>query len=98
MIRSTVLSATALVPASCADDPYSSPEWPKQFFARKKVGTSADYGIIKFNDRLDHVTVHGFDDDAVSCKEVAAALNFDACNETGGERCLNPYSCIALNQ
>jgi hypothetical protein len=47
----------------------------------------------------DHViTVHGFADDRASCKEVADALNFNACKELGGENCLDPYSCIPLNQ
>ena len=98
MIR-TVLLVSVLVLAGCSDDPYSTLDASKKFFASHKIGSSADYGIIKFNDPADHViTVHGFADDASSCKEVADALNVNACKETGGEGCLNPYSCIALNQ
>lgn len=98
MIR-TVLLASMLVLAGCSDDPYSTLDAPKQFFSSHKVGSSADYGVIKFNDPSDHViTVHGFANDAASCREVADALNLNACKETGGEHCLNPYSCIALNE
>ncbi|MEJ1095859.1 MULTISPECIES: hypothetical protein [unclassified Pseudoxanthomonas] len=48
---------------------------------------------------MNHViTVHGFMDDAVSCKEVTEALNANACKDTDGQQCLNPYSCVALNE
>jgi hypothetical protein len=91
--------AATLACAACSQDPFSTLDAPRQFFAGHKIGSSADYGIIKSNNPSDHViTVHGFADDAASCKEVADALNFNACKETGGEQCLNPYSCIALNQ
>ena len=94
-----ILLTAALILAGCSDDPYSTLDAPKQFFSDHKIGSSADYGIIKFRDPSDHViTVHGFADDAGSCKEVADALNFNACKETGGEQCLNPYSCVALNR
>jgi hypothetical protein len=68
------------------------------FFAKHKIGSSPDYGIIKFEHPGDHVvTVHGFTDDRASCREIAEALNSNACKETNGEQCLNPYSCDALN-
>ena len=98
MIRLILLTATVIC-VGCSKDSDSTLDTPKEFFATHKIGSSADYGIIKFTDPSDHViTVHGFSDDASSCKEVADALNFNACKETGGEQCLNPYSCIALNQ
>ena len=60
--------------------------------------SSADYAIIKWGDSSDHVvTVHGFMDDLKSCILIADALNKDACNETAGSNCQNPFSCQALN-
>jgi hypothetical protein len=54
--------------------------------------------VIKFGNPRDHVlTVHGFADDASSCRDIARLMNIDACQETGGQNCLNPYSCEALN-
>ena len=94
-----ILFAVIVICIGCSKDPFATLDGPKKFFAGHKIGTSADYGLIKFNDPSDHVmTVHGFADDAASCDEVASALNLNACKETGGEQCLNPYSCIALNQ
>jgi len=100
VIRHILFLAVATVTlVGCSEDPYSSLDAPKQFFAKNKIGSSPDYGIIKFGDKSDHViTVHGFADDSASCREVADALNVNACKETGGHQCLNPYSCIALNQ
>lgn len=84
--------------SSCSKEPTSTLDGPKEFFAEHKAGNSPDYGIIKWNDSKDHViTVHGFADDSKSCIEVADALNLNACKETGGQNCLNPYSCIPLN-
>lgn len=66
-----------------------------QWFKSHPQG-STDYGVFKWGD--DHViTVHGFADDMSSCYEVATALNVNACKETGGVGCLNPYSCKPLN-
>ena len=71
---------------------------PREFFEKNKIGTSADYGIIKWGDSNDHVvTVHGFMDDLKSCALIADALNKDACSETDGSNCHNPFSCQALN-
>lgn len=93
-----ILLESMLVLAGCSYDPYSTLDAPKQFFSSQKVGSSADYGVVKFNDPANHViTVHGFTVDAASCREVADALNLNACKETGGEQCLIPYSCIALS-
>ena len=71
---------------------------PRMFFSKNKIGSSADYGIVKWNDPEDHVaTVHGFMDDMRNCITMADALNKDACAETGGQSCLNPFSCQRLN-
>ena len=99
MRRLAVLALLTLIAASCSrDSAYQTLDAPKKFFAENKVGTSPDYGIIKFKDQSDHVvSVHGFTDDQASCNEIAEALNTNACKETGGRDCLNPYSCIPLN-
>lgn len=92
-----LISAVLLV--SCSADRESTLTAPRKYFAANKSGASPDYGIIKFGNPDDHViTVHGFMDDAASCEEVVAALNTNACKETNGQQCLNPYSCIALNE
>lgn len=71
---------------------------PRKFFAENRIGSSADYAIVKWNDPEDHVvTVHGFMDDLQSCAILADALNKNACEETGGHGCLNPFSCQPLN-
>jgi hypothetical protein len=71
-------------------------ETPREFFNNHKIGSSPDYGVMKFGN--DHViTVHGFMDDLATCQEVVIAMNFNACKETGGQGCLNPYSCTPLN-
>lgn len=93
-----LVAALALIACSPAPESVSSLELPKQFFAEHTIGSSPDYGIIKSNNPRDHViSVHGFRDDAATCQEVADALNANACKELGGEQCLDPYSCIALN-
>lgn len=85
--------------ASCSADRESASTAPRKYLATNKSGASTDYGIIKFGNPDDHViTVHGFMDDAASCKEVVKALNTNACKETDGQQCLDPYSCIALNE
>lgn len=71
---------------------------PRKFFSQNKIGSSPDFGIIKWNNPTDHVvSVHGSMDDMETCRIVADALNQDACSETGGEDCLNPFSCQPLN-
>ena len=57
---------------------------PREFFSKNKIGDSADYAVIKWDNPDDHViTVHGFMDDLKSCLLITEALNKDACNETG---------------
>lgn len=94
-----MLAVSAVLLASCSMDRESTLTAPSKYFATNKSGASPDYGIIKFGNPDDHViTVHGFMDDAAACEEVIAALNTNACKETNGQQCLNPYSCIALNE
>ena len=84
--------------AGCSRDPYSTLDAPREFFSKQQIGSSPDYAVIKFGNPQDHVvTVHGFTDDGGSCREIADALNVNACEETDGQNCLNPYSCDALN-
>lgn len=99
-MRASILSlASAVLLASCSADRESTLTAPGKYFAANKSGASPDYGIIKFGNPGDHViTVHGFMDDAATCEEVIEALNTNACKETNGQQCLNPYSCIALNE
>jgi hypothetical protein len=86
----------ALLLTSC--EQASNLEVPRKFFAKNKIGNSADYAVIKWNNPDDHVaTIHGFMDDMKSCLIFADALNKDACSETHGENCLNPFSCQPLN-
>jgi len=88
----------AAVAGVCACEPRSNLDAPREFFSKHKIGSSPDWAIIKWGDPTDHVaTVHGFADDHKSCQIFADALNVEACNETGGENCLNPFSCDALN-
>jgi hypothetical protein len=71
---------------------------PKKFFGKNKIGGSPDYALIKWKDPEDHVaTIHGFMDDLKACQIFADAMNKDACNETGGQNCLHPFSCQPLN-
>lgn len=94
----SIVSLAIVALVGCSKDPYSNLDAPKQFFSKHKIGSSPDFGIIKFGNPEDHVvTVHGFSDDGASCREIADALNTNACKETGGQQCLNPYSCDALN-
>jgi hypothetical protein len=89
-----ILIASSL--AGCEQGP--SLDAPYKFFSKNKIGGSPDYAVIKWDDPNDHVaTVHGFMDDMKSCIIFADALNKDACSETGGENCLNPFSCKPLN-
>lgn len=69
---------------------------PQDFFSKERIGSSPDYGVMKFGN--DHViTVHGFMDDLGTCEEIVTAMNINACKETDGQECLNPYSCSPLN-
>jgi len=93
-----VVVVCSLLLLGCSQDPLSTLDKPKKFFEKNKIGTSSDYGIVKFSDPSDHViTVHGFSDDASSCTEIVNSLNSNACKETGGQGCRNPYSCMRLN-
>lgn len=79
-------------------EPKSNLGGPRKFFQENKIGSSPDYAIIKWNDPEDHaVTIHGLMDDLKGCLLIADALNQDACSETEGENCLNPFSCQPLN-
>jgi hypothetical protein len=85
----------ALLPG-CEQD--SNPDAPRKFFDKNKIGSSPDFAVVKWNDPEDHVaTIHGTMDDMKSCQIFADALNKDACSETGGQGCLNPFSCQPLN-
>jgi hypothetical protein len=97
--RLILCTISAIVLNGCSKDPFESLDAPREFFAKHTIGTSPDFGIIKWGDPSDHViTVHGFTDDASSCSEVAHSLNTNACKETDGQDCLNPYSCLMLNK
>ena len=86
-----------LVLAACQQT--SNLDLSRKFFTKNKIGISVDYAVIKWNNPNDHVaTVHGFTDDLKSCLIFADALNKDACSETGGTNCLNPFSCQPLNK
>ena len=83
----------ALANAGCEQDNLDA---PRKFFGSHKIGSSPDYGVMKFGN--DHViTVHGFMDDLATCQQIVNALNKDACKELGGTGCLDPYSCQPLN-
>lgn len=85
----------ALMLAGCERDL----DGPRQYFARGKIGNAPDYGIVKFHEPENMIgVIYGnYDSDADVCEYVASALNVQACEETGGEGCLNPYSCVPLN-
>ena len=86
-----------LLLAGCERDSFANLDAPRDFFGKNRIGSSADYGVMKFGD--DHViTVHGFSDDSGTCREIVRAMNYNACQETGGQGCLNPYSCVPLNR
>jgi hypothetical protein len=86
------LLVVALLVVACESK--SNLDTPREFFSKNKIGSSADYAVIKWGNPDDHVvTVHGFMDDRKSCLLISDALNKDACNETGGNNCLNPFSC-----
>lgn len=87
----------AAVLGGCKED--SNLDAPRKFFEKNKIGSSTDYAVLKWNNPDDHVvTVHGFIDDLKSCLIIVDALNKDACSETGGLNCLNPFSCQMLNK
>lgn len=90
-VASLFLVALCLV--GCGKDNLDA---PKEFFESNKIGSSPDFGVMKFG--TDHViSVHGFADDLAVCQQVARALNTDACKELGGRGCLDPFSCRPLN-
>ena len=94
----SLLSLGLFIASLSGCDKESNLDAPRAFFASHKIGSSPDYGVIKWNNSEDHViTVHGFIDDLKSCLIVAEAMNKDACKETGGKDCLNPFSCQPLN-
>lgn len=71
----------------------------RQLFAEGQIGISPDYAVIKWGNVEDHVaTAHGFADDRAACREIADALNANACSETDGQGCKNPFSCVALSK
>ncbi|WP_284449460.1 hypothetical protein [Pseudoxanthomonas mexicana] len=98
-MRASLLAGAFVVLGGCTMVGDAPPnDTPRDYFGKNRAGTSRDYGVIKWSDPEDHViTVHGYVDDMASCKEVVKALNANACRETDGRDCLNPYSCIALN-
>lgn len=82
-IAIVLLAVLALVGCQRA----SNLDAPREFFAKNKIGSSADYGVMK--DGNDHViTVHGFIDDQTNCLEIAAMLN---------KKGQGLYSCVPLN-
>lgn len=93
-MRLGLLLLVVLAATSCSNDNLDA---PKKFFNGNKIGSSVDYGLMKWGD--DHVaTYHGFANDQAECIKASEALNREACKETGGQGCLNPFSCKALNQ
>jgi hypothetical protein len=62
---------------------------PREFFAKERIGSSADYGIFKGYVNDDHVvSIHGFIDDLDVCLKLVAKLNEE---EPG------VYRCVPLN-
>ena len=60
---------------------------PRQFFSANKIGSGADFGLMKRGS--DHVaTVHGFVDDLSVCMKFAEVLNREE---------PDTYSCVPLN-
>lgn len=93
--RSVAVLVSAVVLCACGKS--DNLHKPLMFFQKEQIGSSADYGIFKWGNPGDHIaTVHGFIDDAASCQIMADGLNRDACAETGGRDCLNPFSCLPL--
>ncbi|MGH7158397.1 MAG: hypothetical protein ACREGD_05035 [Candidatus Saccharimonadales bacterium] len=99
LMRWPILSLSITLFLGCAPDPNENLDAPRAFFGKQKIGTSPDYGIVKFGNIKDHViTVHGFTDDLASCQQIVRALNKDACKEiTDASACLDPDSCQPLN-
>ncbi|WP_257385486.1 hypothetical protein [Tahibacter caeni] len=75
----TSSAGNALALIGCFDGSSSNLDAARQFFAKRKIGSSADHGIIRSGHPDDHaVTIHGLADDAASCKTIADALDADA--------------------
>lgn len=88
-MRTPLLMLIVVVTSLTGCEKASNLDAPKAFFSKNKVGSSPDYGVIKWNNPEDHViTIHGFVDDLKSCLIVAEAMNKDACKVTGGARLL----------
>lgn len=97
-LNAASLASVLVALFGCAPDPYGNLDGPRGYFEGNRIGTSPDYAIIKFGNIEDHVaTVHGAADDLETCQLITKGLNEDACRETDGQDCLNPFSCRALN-
>ena len=87
MIRLLLVLISVLASLGCSDKDNLGA--PKQFFAKNKIGGSADYAIMKGYFGDDHVvTVHGFMDDLSACLKLADKLN---------EEEPETYHCVPLN-
>ena len=95
--RTLATLASALLLAGCTKNEYANLDGPRNFFAKEQIGSAIDYALIKWDDPSDHVaTAHGFSDDGEGCWLMAEGLNQNACAETGGQNCRNPFSCIPI--
>jgi hypothetical protein len=75
-----------------------SPADVRDYLGEERAGFSADYVIVKWRDRDDVVAgVFGFANDAEACADLANFLNMQACSETDGQNCINPFSCQRMN-
>jgi hypothetical protein len=71
----------------------------RAFFERGKVSGSIDWGVVKWDDPNNFViAVFGFTNDHKTCRDVAAALNKQDCEELMKGVCVDPYSCVPLNR
>lgn len=99
MVRrsAAVLASAVLLLVGCEKNGLANLDRPRTFFAKEQIGSSPDWAIVKWGDPSDHVaTAHGFGNDSEGCQIMADGLNRDACAETGGTNCRNPFSCIPL--
>jgi hypothetical protein len=97
MLRRSAAALVSLVAIGCTPDPYANLPKPRSFFEQEQVGSAQDYALIKWNDPDDHVaTAHGFADDGEGCWLMAEGLNRNACAETDGRNCRNPFSCVPI--
>ena len=92
-LRIAIVATALVASAGCRE---RETDGPREYFGANRSGSSADFGIMK--NGSDHVaTVHGFVDDLATCQEIIDAMNANACAETDGNGCLNPFSCQPLN-